>query len=310
MDFSTKFTVRTDLADEVLENLGQKRGNKDDGIGFETEYLYGVRVDNVTVKNRNAERLTGKPMGKYTTVGVGEIWKADKEGFENAAKAVSETLKVMLGETRGLCLVAALGNGRITADAIGPLSAQNLIVSRHIKKQNKELYDALGLGECACVSAGVMGDTGAEAFELVKGAVEMLKPSCVVVIDALASRNMDRLVKTVQICDSGISPGSGVGNARHEISMRTLGVPTVAIGVPTVVEVQTLCFDMLSKALEGQEEVVRYIEEKMPENVGRFFVCPKETDKIIGSMARLIGYSLNFTFHEGMTVSEMDEFLS
>ena len=114
----------------------------------------------------------------------------------------------------------------------------------------------------------------------------------------------------MQICDSGISPGSGVGNARQEISKNTLGVPTVAIGVPTVVEVQTLCLDVLSGVLENEREVLDYVEKKMPQNVGRFFVCPKETDKIIKSMSKLVGYSLNFVLHKDMTLSEMDEFLA
>ena len=309
MDFSTKYTVRTDLADEVLENIGQKRGDKDDGIGFETEYIRSVKVDKVIVKNKEASMLTGKPEGKYVTVTTGEIWKSDRETFENIAKTLSEIVRGMLPKD-GLCLVAALGNDKITADAIGPLSADNLIVSRHIKLQNRELYESLELGECACVVPGVMGDTGAEAFELVKGAVDMLKPSSVIVIDALASRNVSRLVKTVQICDSGISPGSGVGNARHEISRNTLGVPTVAIGVPTVVEAQTLCLDILSESFGGNRDIYKYIEENMPDNIGRFFVCPKETDRIIKSMAKLIGYSLNFALHEGITVGEMDELLA
>lgn len=310
MDFSTKYTVRTDLADEVLENFGQKSKEKDDGIDFRTEYIRSVRVDNVTVRTKKAQELVGKPCGRYVTVTTGEIWKSDKQAFENMAKTLSDIIKQMIPDKKGLFLVAALGNDKITADAIGPFAADNLIVSRHIKLQSRDLYESLGLGECACVVPGVMGDTGAEALELVKGAVDKLKPSAVIVIDALASRNVSRLVKTVQICDSGISPGSGVGNARKEISRNTLGVPTVAIGVPTVVEAQTLCLDILSQALGDNRDVYNYIEEKIPHNMGRFFVCPKETDKIIKCMAKLIGYSINFAIHNDITLSEMDEFLA
>ena len=309
MDFSTKYTVRTDLADEVLENIGQKRGKIDDGIVFETEYVRDVRVDKVSVMTKNASELCGKPEGKYVTVRTGEIWKSDKQTFENMALTLADVIKGMLPD-KGLCLVAALGNEKITSDAIGPLAADNLIVSRHIKIQNEELYESMGLGECACIVPGVMGDTGAEALELVKGAVEMLKPSAVIVIDALASRNVSRLVKTVQVCDSGISPGSGVGNARQEISIKTLGVPTIVIGVPTVVEAQTLCLDIMSQAFGVEEDVYKYIEEKMPDNIGRFFVCPKETDRIIKSMAKLVGYSVNFALHDGITLGEMDELLA
>ena len=309
MDFSIKFTARTDLADEVLENLGEKRGEIGDGIAFETRSINSVRVDTVTVKNENATRITGKPVGKYVTVTTGEIWKADVKTFENIAKTVSQVIRQMLPGD-GLCLVAALGNEKITADAIGPLAADSIIVSRHLKLQSRQLYDSLGFSECACIVPGVMGDTGAEAYELVKGTVDMLRPSGVLVIDALASRNVGRLAKTVQICDSGISPGSGVGNARHEISRNTLGVPTVAIGVPTVVEAQTLCLDILSQALGDEKEVIDYIERRLPGNASSFFVCPKETDRIIKSMAKLVGYSVNFALHKDITVSEMDEFLA
>ena len=309
MDFSTKYTVRTDLADEVVQNIGDKKGDFGDGIVFETKKIRDTRVDTVRITNKKASEVSGKPVGRYVTVTTGEVWKAGKDDFEKLAKTLGEILRGMLPDD-GLCLVAALGNEKIAADAIGPASAANLIVSRHIKLLDKELYNSLGLGECACMVTGVMGDTGAEAYELIKGAVDIIKPSSVVVIDALASRNVERLAKTVQISDSGILPGSGVGNARHEISERTLGVPTVAVGVPTVVEAVTLCMDILSESLPEDRDVYNYIEEKIPGNLGRFFVCPKETDKIIKSMAKLVGYSLNFAFHKGMTLSEMDEFLS
>lgn len=309
MDFSTKYTVRTDLADELVEESRRKKGKIGDGICFETQRIYGIKVDCITVENKEAGMEIGKPEGKYATVETGEIWKCTKEDFENAAKAVSEVLCSMMPKD-GLCLVAGLGNGKITADAVGPMAADNVIVTRHIKKENKNLYDSLGFGECACMKPGVAGDTGAEAFELIKGAVDILKPGCVVVVDALASRNTQRLAKTVQICDSGISPGSGIGNARHEISRNTLGVPTVSVGVPTVVEAQTLCLDILSDVLGEEKEIYNYIEEKVSGNIQRFFVCPKETDRIIKSMAKLIGYSLNFAIHKDITADEMDEFLS
>lgn len=309
MDFSTKFTVRTDLADEVLENLGGKRGKIGDGICFETKDFDGIEAEYITVENDRAGERIGKPKGVYATVKTGEIWKSTRDAFENTAFAVSRVLSEMLPK-EGLCLVVCLGNESIIADALGPIAAKSLIVSRHIKLQDEGLYKSLGLSECACIIPGVMGDTGAEAFELVKGAVDTLKPSSVVVLDALASRNISRLARTVQISDSGISPGSGVGNARHEISKRTLGVPTLAVGVPTVVEAQTLCLDMLSGVLSGEKDVYNYVERKFQGKSESFYVCPKETDRIIRSMAKLVGYSLNFALHKDITLSEMDEFLA
>ena len=308
MNFSTKYTVRTDLADEVIEGLRKKEGKTGDGITFKRDNIHGICIDTINVENESAGRDIGKPQGKYITVTTGEIWRYDKDSFENAALVISDILRKMLPD--GLCLVACLGNDKITADAIGPLTADSLIVSRHIKLNDKELFSSLGLGECACIVPGVMGDTGAEAFELIQGAVEKLHPSSVIVIDALASRDVSRLAKTVQISDSGIHPGAGVGNARHEISCKTLGVPTIAVGVPTVVEALTLSLDLLSEALENEKEVYGFVEQKLSQNMGRFFVCPKECDKIIRSMAKLIGYSLNFALHKDMTISDIDEFLS
>ena len=310
MDFSTKYTVRTDLADEAVEKLKEKEGVYGDGIHFESKKVRGIRVDTVRVESDIAQKSVGKPKGTYVTVTTGEIWKGTRETFENIARTLSEVIGGMLPKDTGLCLVAALGNDKIIADAVGPFAAANIIVTRHIKIKDKKIYDTVGFGECACVVPGVMGDTGAEALELVKGAVEMLKPSCVVVIDALAAGNVERLVRTVQITDSGISPGSGVGNERQEISKNTLGVPTVAVGVPTVVEAQALCLDVLSETLGKERDVYNYIESRMPDNIGRFFVCPKETDKIIKCMSKLVGYSVNLAVHGDISLSEMEEFLS
>ncbi len=309
MDFSTNYTLRTDLADEVLEGLYGKRDIPDDGITFESTKPYGVNVDFVHVKNVWASKKTGKPAGRYVTVDTGEIWKKDASEFEKISRAVSEQVGKMLPRD-GLCLVVCLGNSRISADAVGPMTANNLIVTRHIKMQDVKLFDSMGLRECACVVPGVMGDTGAEAAELVKGTVETLKPSAVIAVDALACRKLSRLATTVQISDTGISPGSGIGNTRSEISEKTLGVPTIAIGVPTVVEAATLTLDLLKNALGEEREVYEFAQKRLSENPSDFFVSPKETDKIIKSMARLVGYSINLALHGDISISEMDEFLA
>ena len=310
MDFSTNFTVRTDLADEVYENLSQKNKTQIDGIRFEEEVCLGINLTKVTVENSNGEKISSKPIGEYITIDVGEIWKKTADEFENTAKVISRTVKKML-KNDGLCLVVCLGNDAITSDAIGPLCAKKLIVSRHIKANAKTLFDSLGLGECACIVPGVTGSTGAEAYEIVKGVADILKPSCIIAVDALASRKLSRLAKTVQISNTGICPGSGVGNNRYELSQKTLGIPTISIGVPTVVDAATLCLDMLPQEILADKTQMQYITEKLSQNPKSFYVAPKETDTIIRTMAKLIGFSLNFAFHsEQMTISEMEEFLS
>ncbi len=309
MDFSTNYTLRTDLADEILEGIYGKKGIYDDGILFETTEVSGVKVDTVTVKNAFASKKTGKPVGRYMTLETGEIWKKDMSEFRKTALAASECIKSFLPE-KGLCLAVCLGNDRISADALGPLTAHNLIVTRHINIQNKPLFSSMGFGECACMVPGVMGDTGAEAAELVKGAVGVLRPASVIVVDALASVKLSRLAKTVQISNSGISPGSGVGNARSEISERTLGVPTVTVGVPTVVEAATLALDLLTDAEKDEDDLYETVKKKLSSAPSGFYVCPKETDRIIKSMSRLLGYSINLAVHGDLSISDMDELLA
>lgn len=309
MDFSTKYTVRTDMADEVVEKLKTKEGILGDGIFFETKNVRGITVDTVRVESDNAYKTLGKSKGTYITVNVGDIRNCDRESFERCADVLCGCIKPFLPK-KGLCLAVCLGNKKISADAIGPFVAEGIIVSRHIKLKDRSLFSSLSLGECACIVPGVMGNTGAEALEIVKGAVDNLKPDFVIAIDSLASRNLSRLARTVQISSCGISPGSGVGNTRDEISEKTLGVPTISIGVPTVVEALTLSLDLLSEALGDEKEVFEFVEKKISQNIGTFFVCPKETDKIIRSMSRLVAYSVNLAVHENLTVSDIDEFLS
>ncbi len=309
MDFSTKFTVRTDLADEEVAVLKKKEGKIGDGIVFEKRHFGKITFDAVCVENEKGERLCGKPVGTYMTLNTGEVWNMDKRNFEQMAKAIGKCINDIFPK-RGLCLVVCLGNEKIVADAVGPMTAKSIVVTRHIKKKDKELFDSLGLGEVACVVTGVMGNTGAETLELVRGCVGELCPSGVIVVDALASSDLSRLAKTVQITDTGICPGSGVGNNRQEISKRTLGVPVIAVGVPTVVETSALCLDLLLDVLGDENETYSRIESRLKGGVQNSFVCPKETDKIVNTIAKLIGYGINFAMHEEMTMDEMDEFLS
>lgn len=309
MDFSTNFTVRTDLADESVELLKKKEGKIGDGITFEKKNFGKMTADVVHVEDESGAQRCGKPIGTYITLNVGEVWNGDRELFENTARLIGECIG-HLTERGGLSLIVCLGNERIIADAIGPVTARNIIVTRHIKKRDRELFDSLELGEVACVVTGVMGDTGAETVEIVKGIANELCPDNIIVVDALASGSLSRLARTVQITDTGICPGSGVGNNREEISKTTLGVPVVAVGVPTVVETSALCLDLLSGILVDDRKTYEIVESRLKGAIQSSFVCPKETDKIIYTMAKLIGYGINCALHKGMTIDEMEEFLA
>lgn len=311
MDFSTKYTVRTDMADEILEGLYGKKGKKDDGVTFKTESYGKIRVEKMKVSRDFVSEDLIKPKGSYVTVSVDEIKNLSREEFEKAAEVISKVICEMLPEGKeGLCLIVCLGNRNLVADAIGPLTAEKIIVSRHIKNHNGMLFEAMKLGECACIVTGVLGETGLEAAELVESAVSKLKPKCVIVIDALASRRLSRLVRTVQISDTGISPGSGVNNQRSEISEKTLGVPVIALGVPTVVEAATVCIDILGEKFGNDSELMGHVEAALNESPTGFFVTPKDTDVYVHTMAKLLGFSVNKALHCDMTFSEMEELLS
>ncbi len=310
MDFSTNYTVRTDMADEIVEGLYGKKGKTDDGITFKSSSYGRIRCEEMTVDKDLYWSDSNRQKGRYVTISLDEIKNFTREEFETAAMVISNQIQKLLPEDDGLCLVVCLGNRNLVADAIGPLSAEKIIVSRHIKMHRGELFSAMELGECACIVTGVLGETGMEAAELSESAVKKIKPKAVIAVDALASRRLSRLMKTVQISDTGISPGSGVNNQRSEISQRTLGVPVISIGVPTVVEATTVCADILGEKLGEDNSAIREVQKTLNENPTGFFVTPKDADVYVKTMAKLVGYSINKAIHKQMTFSEMEELLS
>jgi spore protease len=187
-------------------------------------------------------------------------------------------------------LVVGLGNREITSDAIGPKTADKLTVTRHIKYADEDVWNELDMCEVSALSPGVLGQTGIETVELVRGAVENVRPQLVLAVDALAARSSSRLAATVQLCDSGIAPGSGVGNERGAICLETVGAPVVALGVPTVVDSSTLVYDALAQA--GIEQVDERLREIL-ENGRRFYVSPKEADVIAERTAAIIAHAIN-----------------
>lgn len=307
-NFSVNFTVRTDLASEVREHWRQKNGCEIPGTEYFSDVCDGFKVDTLLVKDKEGEENSGKPVGKYVTIETGRTENLDFSGQEKLMKVLSDTLRSFLPDDNGLCLLVCLGNSNITSDAVGPLCAQNFIVTNHIYESDKTLFFTLNLRRTCCICPGVVAKTGVETSELVKSAVEQIKPSFVIVIDALASRHLSRLATTVQICSTGISPGSGVGNHRKELSQKTLGVPVIAIGVPTVVDARTLCYNILSSAYDKNEiSLPNDTEQMIFSSCEGFFVSPKETDAIVRSCAKLIGYSINMALHENLSKSEIDE---
>lgn len=298
---------RTDLATELHE-LHTKQGDCD-GIEKSEATINGIRVSTVVI-NKKGEALAAKPAGNYITADIGLLWQSDRAHFKAAAELVSELIGKLLPplpSDGGCVLIVGLGNEHITPDSIGPKTTGKIVVTRHIKKLNRELYESAGFGCSAAFAPGVLGQTGIESAEIISSVVKTLKPHAVIVIDALASRRLSRLATTVQLSDSGIAPGSGVCNSRSEISKKTLGVPTVSIGVPTVVDAATLAFDLLCEAFSEADAEV--LEQKLLGGRGKdMFVSPKESDVITDELSSLLAAAINLYVHPEISLDELSEY--
>ncbi len=305
---------RTDLALETRE-LHAEAGKSDGLITTEREEN-GLHVTVLEVKPGKGEQQSGKPAGTYVTVEIGAIWNAPSETFQAAAALLSKELRALLPEKRGCVLVAGLGNERITPDSIGPRVVSGVLVTRHIRVLDRSLFESARFGETAAVAPGVLGQTGIESAEIIRSVVQSIHPSCVIAVDALASRRLSRLASTVQLSDSGIHPGSGVSNARAALSSETLGVPVISVGIPTVVDAGTLAYDLLEEL--AQEEGIPQddpkfdrVVEKLLSGAGKeFFITPRDNDTIAAGASKLISHAINLALHEDMTQEELSEYLS
>ena len=292
---------RTDLALEAKELWEEQTGPVTALAGVEArEHLRdGILVNTVRVLDARGERALGKPQGNYVTLTLEGLSGREEGIFQRAVQAVAEELSSLIQNIPqdGLVLVAGLGNRAITPDAVGPKVHQNTLVTRHLVRQMPEHFGTLR--PVASLAAEVMGTTGVESGELVRAVCEKLQPACVVAVDALASRSLKRLCKTVQLADTGITPGSGVGNHRMGLTQDTLGVPVIAVGVPTVVDGATLAADLLGA-------------EKLPDlgEGGDLLVTPKDIDSQVNDLAKVIGYGISIALQPGLSVEELDLLLS
>ena len=289
---------RTDLA---IERQEYHEKEKLDGVLSHTEIKDSVKVTTIKIINEEGERLIGKPQGKYITLETENLYKSNQT-FSAVCEVLSENLKLLLPDD-GTVLVAGLGNEDITPDALGPKCLDLLLATRHI---SSEFAESLGLGKLRSVAGivpGVLGKTGIETVEIISGVVEKIEPACVIVVDALASRETARLGNTVQLCDTGVSPGSGVGNRRKAINKETLGVPVIAIGVPTVVDALTMATDVFEKA--GVDLPNMDFSEHR-----QMMVTPKEIDSLIDKASQLIAMGINTALQVGLSAGEIAEIVS
>ena len=307
------YNFRTDLALERRDIY--KKVNKlqeIDGVeSTEEDINENIKVSRVKIANENGEKALGKAIGNYVTIDVKKLKIAGEEEIQKTSEVLSNELRKMIDlhtDKQGELLIVGLGNIYVTPDALGPKVINEIDVTRHVIKYLPQ-YVEEGTRPVSAISPGVLGTTGIETVEILKGIVDNVKPKLLIVIDALASRSIDRISSTIQISDTGIVPGAGVGNTRQEISQNSLGIPVIAVGIPTVVELATLVsdgidifIDRLQEKAESNEYLNKlqqndkYEEVKEALNVGEYnmIVTPKEIDDLIENMKDIVARGINF----------------
>ena len=296
-------TKRTDLALEAREiwQESAEKTTKLPGVKARNAKREGWPITRVEILDETGTEALHKPVGTYITVDLTDFRERREDFFGRAVRALGAELKDLLPR-EGTALVVGLGNRAMTPDTIGPAALDHLLVTRHLLRAMPKQFS--GLRPVAGLATGVLGTTGVESAELVRGAAVQVRPDFVVAIDALAARRMARVCATVQVSDTGIAPGSGVGNCRAALDRDTLGVPVFAIGVPTVVDGATLAADLL------EEAGVRDLDPASIRGRGQpFMVTPQDIDQRARDLSKVVGYALNWAL-QGLDVDEIDALLS
>ena len=282
----TEAYARTDLAMEACELLSKEETYK--GIETEMKRTDGIEITTVRITNDNAAEAVGKPKGTYISIEADKMKGADADFRQKVIEITADMLKTVLNSDREKnILVAGLGNMEITPDSLGPKTSRRVLATRHISGEIARSTGLDRLRPVAVMQTGVTGQTGIETGEYILSIVKRIKPNAVVVIDALASRRLERLGCTLQISDTGISPGAGVGNHRTKINKETIGVPVIAIGVPTVVDAATFASDLLSVNDPHRAR------QKITPQGRQMVVIPREIDLLTERASRLISFALN-----------------
>lgn len=302
-----KYEKRTDLAIEVRESF-PKDHIEVEGVVLTEERKAGgnLKVTTVEIKNESGARQMKKPIGTYVTLELdsdmpgGVLWEDEAESI---AKELGGILRYMIEQAEQkmkksgkVILLSGLGNRFATPDALGPYVLENVCMNRHIKKEFGTYMEGGGYTFCG-IAPGVMSQTGMETGEILKGIIGKVQPDILLVIDSLASRSVKRLCRTIQITNTGISPGAGIGNNRNQINEDTMGIPVIAIGVPTVVDAGTIIYEALENALskEGytEKEIYSFFRSITGENVKNLFVTPKDIDEEIRQVGKMIAVGLS-----------------
>ncbi len=313
----SQFQVRTDLALEAREKF-EEDNVEIKGVKVEEEYLKEteIKVTTMVIETENGAKAMGRPKGNYITIEASDMDGQNDEYHRKISVELARIIKRLLpaSEEKIAVLVAGLGNREVTPDALGPRVVDNMMITRHVLKEfGKYAFGEEGVPSISGIVPGVMAQTGMESQEIIRGVIEETKPNVMIAIDALAARSTKRLSRTIQITDTGINPGSGVGNHRHGLSKETVGVPVIAIGVPTVVDAATIVSDTMQNLIQAMEanshlqslstglnalnsmEKYELIRELLSPQLNTMFVTPKDIDE---SVKRL-----SFTISEGLNIA-------
>ena len=284
-----KFQVRTDLALEARESF-----EEDDveirGVSIEEKYDEDrdIRVTRVRIETENGAKAMGKPVGEYLTLEAPGLSEEDEDYHREVSEELAKYIQELIGEQEQSILVVGLGNREVTPDALGPQVVNNLMITRHIiREYGVRAFGREQMNRVSAIVPGVMAQTGMETSEIVKGIVAETRRDWVIAIDALAARSSKRLNRTIQLCDAGINPGSGVGNHRNGLTKENLGVPILAIGVPTVVDAATIIYDATGD------------RSRITPNLNGMFVTPKNVDEMIKRLSFTISEAINIALDAG-----------
>ncbi|GHV42152.1 germination protease [Clostridia bacterium] len=320
--------IYTDIVLEAAETLSAGSKGSMDGVEIETSEIDCGVLTWVRVTNEKGAKALNKPVGNYVTIESQSMREGDVDAHEMIIAALADAIGKLKKKGNGDVLVVGLGNIGVTPDALGPKVVSKTFVTRYItdKVPDEEQGKTRPV---AAISPGVMGTTGIETREIVKGVCDKISPSLVIVIDALAARKTSRVNATIQLSDTGLSPGGGMGNSRGVINEEFLGTQVIAIGVPTVVDAATLVSDsldlLINEMMDGESEkespfykelsrlsnqekytIVRGVLEPY---AGNMFVTPKEVDEVIGRLSNIIANAINVALHEGITLADINRFM-
>lgn len=288
--------IRTDMAYEAHQNAMRIHKGDIDGVKIEKYSGCDISATKIEILNEMGEKTTGKPRGKYITVQTEKDFTPHH--FKVYSEFLSHRIRELLPNEIENVLIAGLGNRFITADSVGPKAISHVIVTRHIRSICPTIYRDLSLSDVAALAPGVLSQTGIESGDIIKSIVDDIRPSCLIAIDALASRALSHLACMIQLSDYGIEPGSGVNNSRIALTKEKMGIPVISIGVPTVVDASAMALELASQLGVSAQEL-------NSKDGFECFITLKESDVMTDNMAKLIGYSVNLALHNTLTYEEM-----